>query len=77
MAPAVIVSSTSRNRNPDNNTTVSPASQPLQPTCCNENVHIVSKVLQEEMKNGVLRMKEVADGKKSRCITRVALCVEP
>ena len=45
---------------------------------CNENVHIVYKVLQEEMKNSVLtvpRMKEAGDGKKSRCITRVALCV--
>ena len=46
--------------------------------CCNENVHIVYKVLQEEMKNGVLtvpRMKEAGDGKKSRCITGVALGV--
>ena len=52
------------------------SSQPqTQLTCCNGNVHIVYKVLQEEMKNGVLRMKEVGDGKKSRCITRVALCV--
>ena len=47
----------------------------IQSAGCNENVHIVSKVLQEEMKNGVLRMKEAGDGKKSRCITRVALCV--